>query len=231
MLLILIGGFLFWASNPAQPTSVALEALVSDEDIRIEYDAQWIHFDPVDANEDLALIFYPGGRVDYRAYAPVLRAIAEAGYPVYLVKMPLSLAVLDPDRAELVMEANPQVETWMIGGHSLGGAMAANYVYTHPDEVAGLLLWASYPAESNDISDRDIAVVSVYGELDGLATTQNVADSKPRLPQDTLYVEIKGGNHAQFGNYGEQKGDLKAEISWVEQQMHILEASLLLLAP
>ena len=101
--------------------------------------------------------------MDARSYAPAARAIAAQGYLVVIVPMPFNLAVFKPAAAEAVIAAHPEIEHWAIGGHSLGGAMAANYVYTHPDAVQGLVLWAAYPAGNNSLADRQLAVVSIYG--------------------------------------------------------------------
>ncbi len=224
------GGFLVWAANPAQPDATALAALISDDSVAVSFYDEGVYFSPRQEAKQTALIFYPGGRVDYRAYAPTLHKIAANGYPVYLVQVPLSLAVFDPNRAEKLIIQNPHVEQWVIGGHSLGGAMAANYAYNHPDQISGLLLWASYPTESNALTNTDIQVTSISGTLDGLATPEDIANSVPLLPRDSRFVAIEGGNHAQFGYYGAQSGDNPAEISQAAQQTQILEASLDLLA-
>jgi pimeloyl-ACP methyl ester carboxylesterase len=156
--------------------------------------------------------------------------IAAQGYPVYLVRMPLSLAVFSPNRAENIITQASQDTEWVIGGHSLGGAMAANFAYNHPDQISGLLLWASYPTESNSLLGADIKVTSISGSLDGLATVEDINNSVWFLPADTQFVVIDGGNHAQFGYYGPQKGDNMAEISREAQQEKILDASLGLLS-
>jgi pimeloyl-ACP methyl ester carboxylesterase len=144
--------------------------------------------------------------------------------------MPLNLAVFASDAAADVIAAYPDVSHWAIGGHSLGGAMAARFAYGHPAEVQGLALWAAYPDGSNDLSDRDLAVASIYGTLDGLATREKIAASRALLPPTTDWVVIEGGNHAQFGWYGPQSGDNPATISREEQQRQVIEATLELLA-
>ena len=103
--------------------------------------------------------------MDFRSYAPAARAIASAGYLVVMVPMPLNLAVLAPDRALEVQKAFPTVRQWVIGGHSLGGAMAARFAYKHPERVQGLVLWAAYPPGSDNLSNSTIAAVSISGTL------------------------------------------------------------------
>jgi pimeloyl-ACP methyl ester carboxylesterase len=144
--------------------------------------------------------------------------------------MPLHLAVFGAERASQVQAAFPEVQHWAIGGHSLGGAMAARSAYRHPGTVEGLVLWAAYPAASDDLSSQDLAVASIYGTQDGLATGEKIAASHPLLPADTHWVAIEGGNHAQFGWYGPQQGDNPATISREVQQQQVVAATLDLLA-
>jgi pimeloyl-ACP methyl ester carboxylesterase len=206
----------------------ALDALVSDTAVTATA-SPWLAFAPVGAAPATGFIFYPGGRVDARAYAPLAREIAAAGYLVVIVPMPLKLAVFAPDRATAVIEAYPQIDAWVIGGHSLGGAMAARYAYQEPDRVAGLVLWAAYPAENNDLAGRALPATSIYGTLDGLATVDKIAASRSLLPAATEWVAIDGGNHAQFGWYGDQSGDNPAVISRQQQQALTVAATVGLL--
>ena len=224
--IIAISAFVIWGSTPARPDTLALQALESNDVVNVEKGQFWLKFSPTNQTPISGFIFYPGGRVDYRAYAPLMRAIAERGYEVALVKMPLNLAVLGANRADAVIDANPEIPVWYIGGHSLGGAMAAAYVYNNPVSVQGLVLWAAYPAESNDLSQSGFPVLSLYADRDGLATPEKIQASIPFLPKDTIWVEIKGGNHAQFGSYGPQDGDFDASISAEEQHQLIVDATL-----
>ncbi len=148
--------------------------------------------------------------MDYRAYAPLLHSIASKGYLVVLVPMPLNLAVFGIDAAQGVIEAYPQIKHWAVGGHSLGGSMAAQFVINHPGEVDGLVFWASYPGAS--MADSPVRVVSISGSQDGLAPPQKFSESRDLEPAATRYVVIEGGNHAQFGSYGLQPGDGTATI-------------------
>lgn len=221
-------GFIRWTENSSPPLPEALASLESDELMRVETDP-WITFTPLDQNPMIGFIFYPGGLVEAKAYAPPMRAIAEAGYLGVITPMPLNLAVLDSSAAADVIAAHPEIEDWVIGGHSLGGSMATSFA-DQSHEIAGLALWASYPAESNDLSNQLIAVTSIYGTLDGLATPEKVLAAKPLLPDNTSWVPIEGGNHAQFGWYGPQEGDNPATISREEQQAQIVMATLALLS-
>lgn len=218
-------GFIVWGSMPQAATAVALEALKSDSLVRVETDS-WITFIPAEAPPEAGLILYPGGHVDPRAYAPLARRIAARGYQVVVVPMPLALAVLSPERALDVLAAYPSIRAWAIGGHSLGGAMAARFTYTHPEAVRALVLWAAYPASTDDLSGSGLIVTSIYGTRDGLATADKIDASRPLLPADTLWVPIEGGNHAQFGDYGPQSGDGTATISAAAQQSQAAESTI-----
>jgi dienelactone hydrolase len=175
------------------------------------------------------VIFYPGGKVDPRAYAPPMHQIAAQGYLAVIVPMPLNLAVLAPGKASQVMAAYPEIKDWIIGGHSLGGAMAAHFVKQNPTLLDGLFFWAAYPASGDDLSQMDLKVVSISGSLDGLATPDKIDASRVLLPADSIWIPIEGGNHAQFGWYGDQPGDNSAEINREEQQQIAIQAVLDLL--
>lgn len=226
--ILLIGAFVTWASitNPIMP--VAQAALESDAQVQVTV-GDWLVFAPRDRQPETGLIFYPGGRVDYRAYASYARAVASEGYLVVIVRMPLNLAVFNSRAAASVVRSYPSVRNWAIGGHSLGGSMAASYAYRRPDRIKGLALLASYPASSTNLADADIPTVSIFGTNDGLATADKIESSKSLLPEDTIYVAIEGGNHAQFGDYGEQTGDGPAAIERAEQQAQAAAATVHLL--
>lgn len=229
VLLLAVAGFLVWAYTPLGPMPEALTALESGATVDVTT-TPWYTFQPTGESRSTGLIIYPGGRVDPRSYAPTARAIAEQGYPVVLVPMPLNLAVFGIDRAAGVMSAMPEVEQWAIAGHSLGGSMAANFIRNNPDAMDGLALWASYPAGGDDLSGRlDLAATSIYGTADGVASMEDVLGGAPLLPPDTVWVPIEGGNHAQFGWYGPQSDADVATISREEQQAQIIAATLALL--
>ena len=224
-----LGGFVLWAEMTPAPMGEALAALESDALVQVTTDP-WLVFQPANEEPTAGLVLYPGGRVDPRSYSRAARAVAGEGYLVVIVPMSLNLAVFAADAAADVIAAYPDVSLWAIGGHSLGGAMAARFAFSHPEEVQGLVLWAAYPDVSNDLSQQDLAVTSIYGTLDGLATTEKIDASRSLLPPNTKWAAIEGGNHAQFGWYGPQSGDNPASISREEQQQQVVEATLELLA-
>ena len=131
VLLLALGSFVIWAGSPAPPMAEAQAALQGDDQVQATVDS-WLVYRPQSVDPTVGLVLYPGGRVDPRAYAPAARAVAREGYLVVVVPMPLNLAVFAPEKASEVMAAFPEIEHWAVGGHSLGGAMAARFAHRHP---------------------------------------------------------------------------------------------------
>ena len=161
------------------------------------------------------LVFYPGGRIEYTAYEPLLKACADKGILCIAVEMPCNLAIFGINKATSAIELYPEVENWYIGGHSLGGTSAAICASSHQDKFKGVVLLGSYSIV--DISS--FPVLSVYGSRDEVLDAKNYDKFLDKLPKTELFVEyvIEGGNHAYFGMYGNQKGDGKADITNIEQ--------------
>ncbi|HEX7587193.1 MAG TPA: alpha/beta hydrolase [Anaerolineae bacterium] len=214
------------ATRAPEPMPQAMAALQSDGQVVVDA-APWLTFRPRSTEAAIGLIFYPGGLVDPRAYAPMARNIAAQGYLVVIVPMPLNLAFFDSSRASDVIARYPTIKRWAIGGHSLGGVAAAMFVKSHPVAVHGLVFWASYPADS--MRDSQVAVSSIYGTQDGLSTPAKIDASRALLPATAKFVAIEGGNHGQFGWYGLQSGDGVATISREQQQAQIVAATIDLL--
>ena len=227
LLVMLLGasGFIAWASFPSQPMPEALTALSTNSLVIVE-DEDWLVFRPASSEPTAGLIFYPGGRVDARAYAPIAQAIAQSGFLVVIVPMPLNLAVFGSTRGQEVIEANPGVQVWAIGGHSLGGAMAARFAHRNPASVQGLVLMASYLASSDDLSNYDLDVLSIYGTRDRVMAEGTIEGSRALLPVGTRWLPIEGGNHAQFGWYGSQAGDGLATITHREQEEAVVRVTI-----
>lgn len=158
-------------------------------------------------NAVAGLIFYPGAKVEHTAYLPLMETLAERGILSVIIKMPLRLAFLDVNAADGIPEMFPEIDRWYIGGHSLGGSMAASYLEGHP-ELSGIILLASY--STADITDS--RALSIYGTEDEVLNHAQYLINKINLPKDLTEVVIQGGNHAYFGHYGEQNGDGAATI-------------------
>ena len=161
------------------------------------------------------LIFYPGGKVEHSAYIPLMQACAEKGILCIVVEMPFHLAVFDINAANGIQEKYPQIEHWYMGGHSLGGSMAASYLAKHPDEYEGLILLGSY--STADLSDNELEVLSIYGSEDQVLNREKYNDNISNLPKEFTEIVIEGGCHAYFGMYGAQDGDGTPSISNSQQ--------------
>lgn len=197
--------------KPYREDSQALEALNSDSTISVVNSESIVIKNEV-KNITKGVIIYPGGLVTPESYAVLARKIAEKGYVVIIAKFPFNLAVIDPYQAEILKEYFPTIKNWTIMGHSLGGTMAAKVV----DEKGGfnrLILLAAYPANNNDLYTENVEVISIYGTEDGILNLDNLENTKSLLPKNTQYIKIPGGNHSQFGNYGQQKDDKEAKTT------------------
>lgn len=215
-LVVTVAGFVIWANDASPADAAALAALTSDAQVAVSEENGFIVFYPAEnSRPETGFIFYPGGKVDYRAYAPVLKLIAAQGVFVAVVPVRLNLAFFDINAAARVEAAYPEIKNWFVGGHSLGGVAASIYAAEH-SEIKGVVFWASYPAD-DALKVKNIKAISIVGSEDGLATSDSIDASRELLPADTQFVVIEGGNHAQFGSYGLQAGDNPASISAEEQ--------------
>lgn len=218
IVILVIGGSFIWIQTSSYDASGTAETAITtavDED-------SYYYFEGAGENhEDLpAIIYFPGALVDSASYGIWADKIADASYDVYLLKVPFSLAVIDGNAPEEIIEAHPS-QRFVIGGHSLGGVMASRYVAEHPQDTAGLLLMGSYPDEKGSIADTQLPVLSLTASNDEVLDWDNYQASKDYLPASTDYEEIAGGNHGGFGSYGDQSGDGTATISNEEQQEQI----------
>ena len=209
ILAILAGAFLWYVSDYYRAEDVALEVLAQDNGIS-QRDNLTI-LSPT-APTDTAIIFYPGAKVEAEAYLPLLDQIRQTGVTCILVHMPFNMAIFDANAAEEVIAQFPEFQHWYVAGHSMGGAMASKFASDHPDQVDGLILMGAY-IYGNYLDEK---ALTIYGSLN-----QSVED---HIDYTENIVEIEGGNHAQFGNYGPQKGDLPAAISAEEQQAQTVAA-------
>lgn len=204
LVVILISTFLIYTSIYYKADEVS-SALLYHENIHIKNDDIIEIYK--DNNYDKAIVFYPGAKVEYISYLPILNNIVEnSNVKIFLVKMPFNLAVLDYDAADNIISENKDINVWYVGGHSMGGAMASNYASRNKEKVKGVILLGAYIYGGYD----DKNTITIYGELN--------KSVKDKINYAENIVEIKGGNHSQFGNYGEQKGDEVATISRELQQ-------------
>jgi len=225
-LLIVVGGFfgIQWVTHERKPLPEAVEALNSDDLLTVTHEP-WLTFTPT-AAPNTGFIFYPGGRIDPQGYASLLRPIASEGYLVVVPEMPLNIAAMRPNIADKIIAEYPDIDHWVIGGHSVGGAMAIQYTHEHREAIDGLVIWASYAPDPSDISSFELSVALIYGTLDPRVHDIGVAERKHLLPEDTVYVRIEGGGHNQFGAYELEPEDHQATISRESQYEQIIQATL-----
>ena len=229
--IVFIGALIWgiqWATYARPPLQEAMEALESDELVVVTQEP-WLTFSPTKSNLKTGFIFYPGGRVDPRAYASLMKSIASDGYLVVVPEMPINMAVFNSNIADEIIADYPEIDRWVIGGHSVGGVAAAQYTDKHPEMIDGLAIWASYPADSTDISDLEIPAISIYGSREERVNDASIGERKHLLPEDTLYIRIEGGDHHQFGSYEINPDDHLATINRASQHEQIIQATLELL--
>lgn len=198
--LLLCGVCWAYAADYYHADDIAVAAMSSAADVTVEQKGNTLTFIP--ENAETGLIFYPGGKVEYTAYAPLMRALADNGV---LVRMPLNLAVLNMNAANGIPEQYPQIKHWYIGGHSLGGSMAASHAAKNAFAYDGLVLLASY--STADLSTSGLSVISIFGSEDGVLNMEKYAEYRRNLPAAFEEHIIEGGCHAGFGSYGPQDGD------------------------
>jgi hypothetical protein len=210
--------------KPHTAVEPALAAMESNSALTVVESATDIVLEPSAGGSAPGVFFQPGALVDARAYAAVLRPLAEAGHTVVIAKQPLGIGFLGLGAFDGARTQHPEVTSWVVGGHSLGGTVAAvEATADGATDVSGLLLFASYPA--TDISDANLSVASISGTEDGLSTPAKIEESRANLPGDTLFVVIDGASHAQFGSYGLQAGDGSPTISNEDARQQIADAS------
>ncbi len=224
LLAVLLIGVLAWLRPyPAGPQAMA--ALQTDDMVAVTDTPTTIELRPVVlASPAAGLVFSPGALVDARAYADLLRSVAEAGYLVIILKVPFGVAIAQIGQSAGPIADHPEIATWAVGGHSLGGVAASSFAADNPDSVSGLLLWASYP--NGDLSAMtSLQVESIFGSNDPLATPADIEASMANLPPDATFTEIDGGIHAYFADYGEQAGDGQAGVDRETASAQIVSAT------
>ena len=213
-LAIIFGACAIYLGDYYRADEGAIAVFAPEDNVSVStIDGGNVVFEP--QNATVGFIFYPGGKVEANAYQPLMAELAREGVLCVLVEMPFNLAVFDINAADGIQGQYPEIEDWYIGGHSLGGSMAASYLADHVDEYEGLILLGSY--STADLSDADLDVLSIYGSEDNVLNREKYDENKSNLPDDFCEVVIEGGCHAYFGMYGAQDGDGTPTISNHEQ--------------
>ncbi len=225
VLAVAAAGATVWVESLYPVQEAAQAALAPAQNVTVQSTDDSIVFIPDEP--EVGFIFYPGALVPAEAYAPLLRALAENGVLCVAVHMPLRLAVLDMNAADGIANQYPEIIRWAIGGHSLGGAMAASYAAKNAADYDALVLLAAY---STAELPESLSVVSIYGDQDQVMKREKYAEYRGNLLESAVEVIVAGGNHAQFGDYGHQKGDGVASITAQEQLDATVQAILSVLA-
>lgn len=225
----------------------AKKAMLPNDRVRVFRKFNWliwstrfIGFEPLvmsstEANKPaVGIILYPGAFVAAEAYTPLARSLADLGYYAAVMVPPFGLSFINVNMADEVIQFwGKKVKSWIVGGNSMGGVVAAAYAKTHANKIKGIVFLASYPSGSTSFLQGDlcdntsIAALCCYGTMDGICTPDKVHAHKEVMPPMTVYCKIEGGNHSQF-YYGTKlhKGDNPATITREEQQDVVREAIL-----
>ncbi|MGM7668180.1 alpha/beta hydrolase [Microbacterium sp. A93] len=213
LLVLLIAGVLAWTQIGVMAAEKApLASAQANPNITIEDAPEGIVLAPADGDSEIGLVFIPGAKVDPWAYVAILQGIAEEGTTVVITRPWLNLAFFDLRGLDAFTSAAPEIDSWGVGGHSLGGVRACQLA----TDADALVLFGSYCA--TDLSGTDLDVLSLAGSEDKLSTPAKIADARPLLPDSAELIEIAGASHASFGDYGSQSGDGIPTIS--DEQMH-----------
>jgi pimeloyl-ACP methyl ester carboxylesterase len=187
-------------------------------------------FMPAGASRDhTALVFLPGGAVDPDAYLPFVRAVADAGWPAALVRLPWRMALTDRGQIEVWRRVTDVRASWgaarpmVLGGHSRGAMISVLFASRYPTELSGLLLIGTTHPRDQDLSSLRIPVLKISGTRDCVADLETSKAGASKLPSQAVWTTIVGANHAQFGYYGSQLGDCRPTISREDQQRQLRE--------
>lgn len=224
--IIIIGAaaFTYYVSDYYHAENRALNALNSTDSYTVLNADDSITFTPTANKSTTGIIIYPGAKVQAESYSVIASQLAENGYTTIIVKMPFNLAFFGVNRADDVIGNHPEISSWVIGGHSLGGVFASDYAVNHQDKIKGVIYMASYP--STNASNATFKALSIRGSLDGLTNADDVSSNLNKFPKNTTFITIQGGNHFNFGDYGTQSGDNNSTITRDQQQNQTVNAIL-----
>lgn len=213
--------FFTWQWSAYQSRNLPKNTFDNDSKVTVEESSDEIKFVPTDSSFKDEIIFFQGGLTDPKAYAPLCRKIAENGFICHLIKMDWRMPQWDYKKIKTMFDLKKG--RYILGGHSQGAKMASQFVYEEPNLMKGLFLLGTSHPRDLDLSDRNLPTLKLYGELDGLASVSEVMENKNKLPKNTDLIEIKGGNHSQFGYLGKLFTDENAKIDLAEQQQITVE--------
>lgn len=216
--------FAIYVSDYYHADNTALAALNSTNSYTVVNTDDSITFTPTGNRSNIGIIFYPGGKIQPESYSVIASKLAVRGYTTIIVKMPFNLAFFGANKADNVIFNHPEIKSWVMMGHSLGGVFASDYAVNHPDKIKGVIYLAAYP--SADTSNATFKALSIRGSRDALTTPEDIDKNKNKFPANTTFITIEGGNHYNSGNYGMQTRDNNSTITREEQQKQTVNAIL-----
>ena len=222
IVLLIVASLIYLGTGNYDSKDLAKAHMISGKNTTVVIE-NGIEFMPSKPN-GTGIILYQGAKVDVSAYSVEAKILADNSYTVFIPKMPFNMAFFGINRADRIIENNPDITTWYMAGHSLGGSMAAKYTSKNQEKIDGLILLASYSVD--DLSEYTGKVISIIGTKDMRIDKEKLDETSVNLPKDTEFYIIEGGNHSQFGDYGFQKGDNTADISLEEQLKLIINRML-----
>jgi dienelactone hydrolase len=222
IILIAAGAFTYYVSDYYHADSKAMAALNSTDSYTAQNTADFITFTPKSNQSSTGVIIYPGAKVQAESYSVIAFELAKNGYTAIIVKMPFNLAFFSVNKADDIIKNHSEINSWVIGGHSLGGVFASEYAVKHQDKIKGVIYLAAYP--SSNASNATFKALSIRGSLDNLTKAEDISRNLDKFPANTTFITIEGGNHYNFGDYGIQAGDNNSTITREEQQQQTINA-------
>ncbi|NYB51292.1 MAG: alpha/beta hydrolase [Methanobacteriaceae archaeon] len=220
--LIVAAGFTYYVSDYYHADAKAMAALNSTNSYIVENTADFITFTPILNQSSTGIIIYPGAKVEAESYSVIASHLAENGYTTIIVKMPFNLAFFGTNKADDVIKNHPEIDSWVIAGHSLGGVFASEYAVKNQEKIKGVIYLAAYP--SSNASNASFKALSIRGSLDNLTLPDDISANFDKFPVNTTFLTIEGGNHYNFGDYGIQAQDNNSTITREEQQQQTINA-------
>jgi dienelactone hydrolase len=226
LVLIIIGtlSFTLYVSDYYRADSVAIAALNPTSSYNVSNTADFITFTPTQNKSTTGVIIYPGAKVQAESYSVIASRLAQEGYTTVIVKMPFNLAFFGVNKASDVIKKYPEINSWVMMGHSLGGVFASEYALNNQDKVKGVIYLAAYP--NSNSSNATLKTLSIRGSLDGVTLEEDITTNMNKFPSNTTFITIEGGNHYHFGDYGMQVEDNNSTITKEEQQNQTIDAIL-----
>lgn len=217
LLIMVAAAFTYYISDYYPAVDAAQTALAGNASYMVEDTDNFITFTPTGNKSHTGIIFYPGAKVEAESYSVLASKLAANNYTTIIVKMPFNLAFFGANKADEVITRHPEITSWVMAGHSLGGVFASDYAVNHPENIIGVIYLAAYP--SANASNATFKALSIRGSQDAFTTSEDIAKNLNKFPANTTFITISGGNHYNVGDYGAQAGDNNSTISRQQQQM------------